>query len=195
MNYNLQLFGFKEMAVRGIIGGRIHTTASILENIRSAGFTATEACPTMESVCEQISELLGPLKLRCGFQNELIEIDPDEVAIEIGQNAIYLVSFLMRSAGSLLILAHEACKDQPYHNQEPLWEFLRHCRNAAAHGGNFNLINGEPRREAEWRGLRIEVNLHSTSLFKHESSNGFLLPGDPIALLWDIEQAYPSMRV
>jgi len=191
MNYVVQLFGFKEMGTRGILGQ--HYTASILEQFRSRTFLGETQLSKDDSL-KKLSKLLGPLELACGFQTDRITVDGDQIALEVAQNIYYLADFLLRSSGSLLILAHEICKNEPYHDQGPLWEFLRHCRNAAAHKGLFNLVNGEPRRLAEWKVFRIEASLHGTRLFKDETGNGFLSPGDPIALLWDIEQAYPNTR-
>jgi hypothetical protein len=37
--------------------------------------------------------------------------------------------------------------------------------------------------------------MHDTPLMKDEAGAGLLSPGDPIRLLWDIEQAYPAMRL
>ena len=172
MNYLVLLFGFKEFAVRGTIGPR-DISPNALE--------------------KDLAKILGPLELRCEFQKEHIIADADEIAQEIANNSNYVASSLLHSAGVLLILAHEISKDRSYHAKGPLWEFLRHCRNAAAHQGAFNLVNGEPRRLAEWRGFRIDASLNRTPLFKNEKGVGFISPGDPIGLLWDIEQAYPNM--
>jgi hypothetical protein len=109
-------------------------------------------------------------------------------------NGPYLAGFIMRSAGSLLILAHEFSKGKSWHDQGLLWEFLRHCRHAAAHGGFFTLIGKEPCHPAVWGHFQIERTLQGTPLFKDGKARGLLSPGDPIRLLWDIEQAYPGMR-
>jgi hypothetical protein len=62
-----------------------------------------------------------------------------------------------------------------------------------AHGGLFTFKGKEPCHPAEWGHFQIERTLQSTPLFKDEKGVGLLSPGDPIRLLWDIEQAYPSM--
>lgn len=100
--------------------------------------------------------------------------------------------FKRMTAGSLLILAHEIT--EIYHNKDPLWEFVRHCRNAAAHKGYFNLLHGEPKRIAKWRTLEITKSLNGKSLFADSSDSGFLELGDVLFLLWDIEQAYPNIE-
>jgi hypothetical protein len=98
----------------------------------------------------------------------------------------------MRAAGSLLMLAHEMTMQ--WHDTRPLWEFLRHCRNAVAHNGRFHFRNGEPRRLAEWRGIRVESRLQNTPLFDEDPELGILGPADPIVLLADLELAYPQMK-
>lgn len=121
-------------------------------------------------------------------------MDTDELGRELVANLTYLSSALMRSAGSLLILAHEISKDEPWHDQGPLWEFLRHSRNAAAHGGSFTLLHKEPKRIAQWGRFEITPGLNKTALFSSADGPGLISPGDSIRLLWDIEQAYPQMR-
>lgn len=44
--------------------------------------------------------------------------------------------------------------------QQPLMEFLRHLRNACAHGNRWHLQNGEPRKTATWRQLTVEGAWH-----------------------------------
>ncbi len=112
--------------------------------------------------------------------------------------ARYLGDHVLRHAEHLLILAWETTEE--FRDTGPLWEFLRHCRNASAHGGSFNLKYDEPRRPAEWGPFQITQELHGSRLFasRDESgviTQGLLHPGDPIRLLWDIEQAYPKMKV
>jgi len=82
-------------------------------------------------------------------------VDPDEVASQIALQADYLVRGMTLSAGHLLVLAHEYCRNQPYNDRGPVWEFLRHCRNGVAHGGYFNLSPKEPSRAATWAGVTI----------------------------------------
>jgi hypothetical protein len=93
----------------------------------------------------------------------------------------------------MLVLAHELCKGKAAHDTGPLWEFLRHCRNAAGHGGKFNFKHGEPRRPAKWGAVEIVLGLQGSPLFKGADGVGLLGPADPILLLWDIEQAYPTL--
>ena len=214
MSYLVQLLGFKEVSIRdidqklaqgferfaqlGIAVPRLGRTRKVELPPVSADLEHNLAAE-LKSVRESIAEfngarekLLGPLQLRCDFQGNFIEINPDELAKELVENHRYIISFEMRAAGSLLILAYELCKS--YHDQSPLWEFLRHCRNAAAHGGNFNFLHDEPRRPARWGHFHIDSSMQGTPLFKGEDGVGLLSPGDPIRLLWNIEQAYPQMR-
>ena len=92
------------------------------------------------------------------------------------------------SAGSLLIMSWELTKAN--HKKDPLWEFLRHCRNAAAHKGYFNFMKNEPKRPASWRALEIKTALQGTPLFWDGRKSGFLGPGDVIYLLADIEKKF-----
>jgi hypothetical protein len=187
MNYLLLLAGWKEIA------------ASRLPGINRA-FTAdkqlVEGCNpnAAAQLSTQLEKLLGPLELKCESHPERVTVSIDQLGHELAANHNYVASFLMRAAGSLLILAHESTKDEPYHDTGELWEFLRHCRNAAAHGGSFNFVGGEPRRPAVWSGITLTSSLNGTPLFKNDTVVGTLSPGDPIRLLWDLEQTYPEMK-
>ena len=185
MLYLVQLFGFKDMALRGIVGSP--TIEELLSRWqRKFGDTGDRA---------KLTKAAGPLELRSEYQGDTIEIDADLITQELATNAGYLMSYMMRSAASLLILAYETTKDQSCRDDGPLWEFLRHCRNAAAHGGTFSLRNAEPRNRAVWGSLEITRQSNGVLLFKNDQGSGLLSPGDPIRLLWDIEQAYPSISV
>lgn len=140
-----------------------------------------------------MKKLIGPLQLRSEFLGEQIQIDVGWLANELVTHHSYLIAFMPRAAGSMLILAYEICKDQPSKDRVPLWEFLRHCRNAAAHGGNFNFRGKEPTRLAAWGRFNVDRTLQGTLLFKKPGSGGLLSPGDPIRLLSDIEQEYPGL--
>lgn len=208
MHYLVLLIGFKDLTGRGVInelhklstsnsGVDIATiTRSILNRISVSETDKTQLEQQLAEINSSLSKVLGPLQLKSEFQSNHIKVEVDDIANDLMTNASYLIRFFMRSAGSLLILAHEISKDEPWHDKGPLWEFLRHCRNAAAHGGLFKIDvhRGEPRHLAEWGRFRIEATLHDTPLFKDETGWGLLSPGDPIRLLWDIEQAYPSMN-
>jgi hypothetical protein len=187
MNYIIQLIGFKELSVRHLID-RSTFADSIIRCAQNKNPNASKE--NVEELEKAVNKLLGPLSLKSECITANIEVDIEEIAKELIDNSLYLSSFFMKSAGNLLVLAYEYCKGKPFHNKDPLWEFLRHCRNAAAHGGYFNLAHGEPQRPAQWGRMKIERYLQGTALFKDGTGNGFLSPGDPIHLLWDIERTY-----
>ncbi|MBZ0170078.1 hypothetical protein MELA_03002 [Candidatus Methylomirabilis lanthanidiphila] len=185
-----QLLGFKELAVRGIVGCR-----SIDEVMSQFGGPAVVSDQALTSLRQSLEAVMSPLELRSEFSANHIRVDVSEMAREIALNGTYLAGSLLYALGTVFVLAHEMSKDKPWHDQGPLWEFLRHCRHAAAHGGRFNLLNGEPRRLAKWGPFEITRSLQGTPLFKRQDGSGMLSPGDPIRLLWDIEHAYPQMSV
>ena len=147
MNYVTQLLGFKELAVRGLIGPRKVTEEEFLDTPRDWNPARVD-----ESI-RGIEKLLGPLELRSEFQGNRIIVDADEVAGEIADNHLYLLPFYIRAAGSLLVLAHEMTRDQSYRDNGPLWEFLRHCRNAATHNGLIH--SGEWSLDVQPFGVRL----------------------------------------
>jgi hypothetical protein len=137
-----------------------------------------------------VTALLFPLKLKSESDPQPVELDVEDIAREVFDNGAYLAPWLPTAGNMLLISSHDATK--AHSNQGPLWEFFRHCRNAAAHGGRFNLLGGEPKRPASWRGLTITPALAGQPLFKGPTG-GLISPGDPIRLLWDIEQSTPGL--
>lgn len=191
MSYIIQLLGLKEILVRGVIGAR-QIRSEDVAGIKSLQLDNT-LDETIDKACNKIQQLLGPLELRSEFTGKHISVDADEFALELVQNHAYLLPYYVRAAGSLLVLAHETTKYQPYHDKGALWEFLRHCRNGATHNGLFHFEKGEPRRAAEWGTFKIEVSLQGSPIFNNGTENGLLSLGDPIRLLWDIEQTYPNM--
>ena len=192
MQYLAQLIGIKELAFRGIVGSE--SLEALVNRIPALGAMPSGSEAKIAEVRDGLRKLNGPLELRSEYQGNHITIDIDDIARDVVANHLYLLSSTMRSAGSLLILAHELSKDTPWHDAGPLWEFLRHSRNAAAHGGTFNLLHGEPSRPAFWGNFAITAQLQGTLLFKDGTGAGLISPGDPIRLLWDIEQAYPQLH-
>jgi len=118
-----------------------------------------------------------------------IKVETVNLANEIFSNYQNPIeAFNKMAVGSLLIVSWEVTK--PDHSQDPLWEFHRHCRNAAAHNGNFNFLHGEPKRPAKWRSFEIVPNLQGRPIFPNSSGGGFISPGDVLYLLADIEARF-----
>jgi hypothetical protein len=143
--------------------------------------------------------LFGKPELESKVTGQGIKIDTELLAKEIFEKHEAPVNYVNRmSAGSLLILAWEVTES--YHTKDPLWQILRHCRNAAAHNGRFtfhpSVLNssGNLKYPAKWRSLEVLSSLQGQPLFFTPPTPGFLGAGDPLYLLWDIEQAYPNIK-
>lgn len=202
IQYYCLLFGFKELAARGTIAKIItmkgKSTGNQWDDRLISDMVTNLKIPEARfkhllTEDQNSSELLGPLQLRCKTSKHPIEIDSDMIGLELSENIQYLIDHTMLSAGALLLVAYETTRE--FHNKKPLWEFLRHCRNAVGHNGRFRLLYGEPSRPALWSGLSIIPDLDNTALFQRGGQPGLLDPGDIIRLLMDIEQAYPDMVV
>jgi hypothetical protein len=132
--------------------------------------------------------LFGTQKHLAPLAGQTIKVDVNDLGRVIIEDHKPAHEYFDRmSAGSLLILAWELT--EPSHTHDPLWEFLRHCRNAAAHRGSFNLLHGEPKRSAKWRGAQIVPSLQGSPLFADPPAPGFMGPGDVLYLLADVEAA------
>lgn len=139
-----------------------------------------------------VTPLLGQQQLTSKTANGII-VNTEELASEILTNYEEGIKYFNRvNAGGVLILAWEVTND--YHSHHELWEFLRHCRNAAAHRGNFNFLSGEPKRLARWRSLEIGSDLQDRPLFPDPPTDGFIGIGDVLYLLADIEVAFPEIQ-
>jgi len=130
---------------------------------------------------------IGQLSLKSFNDSQNIEIDIDQIADELFNNHEYLLEHQLRAAGNLIVMAYELTKDKD--TKTSLWNFFFHCRNAAAHGGSFNITN-KKRFPAVWKKLEIKIADNGTNLFKDKEGNGLIQPGDPISLLLDIETTY-----
>jgi hypothetical protein len=190
MHYIIQLIGFKELAIRGL--PNISQQLSI--NLPTSEIPQSHPLEEqIENLEKSLTKISGPLQLHTVQSDTHIEIDIKKIATELSEHVQYLGNFMMASAASVLILAHEHCVGKPFRNNDPLWEFLRHCRNAAGHGCKFNFLYDEPKRPAIWGKLEITQNHQGQPLFIDGTNNGFMSPGDVLGLLWDLEQSYPDI--
>lgn len=135
--------------------------------------------------------LIGNLSLKSSYEKSNIDIDIEEIANDLFDNYNYLFPYQIRAACTLLLLAYETTKE--YDDKTPIWNFLYHCRNAAAHNGKIE-VKARQKLSAKWGNFEITKSLDGTNLFYLPIKGGLLGIGDPIRLLWDIEQQYPQMK-
>lgn len=135
--------------------------------------------------------------LRSRFEPSGIEMDMEWVIASLWDGfdertvAERTAAALSSYGASMLNVAYEMT--YTHSDKGPTWEFLRHCRNAAAHGGRLSFQHNEPRRKAEWRGIEIVPAMQGMPLVGGPSRGGLFYGADPILLLWDLECAYPSI--
>ena len=115
-----------------------------------------------------------------------VKLDTELLCEEYQISYMESMSWMMRSSGVLLVTAWESAGHLS--SKSPAWEFLRHCRNAIAHDGAISLSKREPRQPAEWNGIVITKSSQGAALFATTNEPGLLWPGDPLYLLWDLEQ-------
>jgi hypothetical protein len=206
MNYLALLFGLTELEGLGLINefGELSASSPKLDwdaVVEGLLEVVTKSGVEMEPVKQRLIHILGPVDLRSECLDVNICVKRGDVMHDVMMNPMSPLDALMRSAGGiLLILAYQKCPKGSW--ADPLWQFLRHCRNAAAHDCRFNI---ELRKDgtllpAVWHGFRLHVLscgkplINGMALFKDGTGTGLLSPGDPLRLLWDIEQACPNMR-
>lgn len=190
--YVLGLRGFTEMAVRGIVQLHEQVTGTVCQH-PSFGANLTGD----QEIDAGLRKLRGPLNLRAECIGGPINVPMESVAQEIAENHGAVLPWVLPSLGSVLMLAHEIVVQQLTEAErlEPVPQFLRHLRNAVGHNGRFLFAAGQPNKPAIWRRFTLDASLHDTPVFSDGTVRGLLGPGDPIRLLWDIEQQYPSLKV
>jgi hypothetical protein len=190
LNYEVLLLAIKEFGAAGVALFLKDLSDAEYEEVLTDARTKGNAELVEHLKAVSLEELYPPLVLVSEFQDQQINIDAFATMRELGENIAYLVDDLKLSAVSaLLVHAYEAT--EKIHAAEPLWEFLYHCRNAGAHGGRFTFRNGQPRSPAIWGRYTLSRGIHEgMPLIMHKGITGLFGPGDPLRLLWDIEQRY-----
>lgn len=184
MSYLLQLHAIKEFAAIGTLGPR--RTWQLAQEIEEA---------EREGLQRSVTKLLGPMSLAITDETDRLDVPVEFVAKEFVDSHAYLLRHQVLAALSVLVMAHEITKEKRYRTVDEKCEFLRHCRNAAAHNGCWSFKHDEPRRPARWRSISLDPSLQGLPLLKGPDFTGSLSLGDPIALLWDIEHDNPAMHV
>lgn len=91
--------------------------------------------------------------------------------------------------GMLVISAHAVAIEHPglkrAIRESPEFQFFRHIRNASAHGNRFTFENGEPKRPAAWRTLKLGAATHAGT----QCFGGLLTAADSLALLSDVQRS------
>jgi hypothetical protein len=205
MNFVAAIHGWNNIAARRV-GQMVAATEAPDRQLREAeqGLVKMQNPASLADLRDaaQLPAWIAPLQLGCRTQDEAIDVNIDHLADEATNLLVSESPVLFHAAEHLLVVAREMTRDYASFD-DPLWEFLRHCRNAAGHGGRFYFSTGEPRNPARFRNLEITGELQGTPLFRPlkkgvpgtENVPGILCVGDPIPLLWEIEQANPEMMV
>jgi hypothetical protein len=183
--YLCQVHGFNEIASRGV--------RRQMEQLGDPGIDQMLAAAPDDRTRDALRRIarggLTGLLAEPGLHSEAgsqLVVDVDALSDAIWEEHKPALAVLNRlSAGSLLVLAWETT--DVLHTRAPEWEFLRHCRNAAAHNGSFTFRPHEPRHPAAWRTKTISRNLEGAPLFNDGTRAGFLGPGDTLHLLSDLE--------
>lgn len=193
--YMAQLHGHLELSSRAIVNILEGNNGHHPELVELLGLTYCERA--MQGEKTPLHEELRPVSKVVG---RAIQVDLDSLAADF-HSLIVDSSFREaheQAAGSLFITAKAFLDDYfdstGARDRPPIIEFLRHCRNAAAHGGTFNPKDyDEPKAPAEWRGIVFTEDFHGENLFHSSENEGHLKPGDAIFILWDIEQQHPDI--
>lgn len=159
--FTLGIVAFTNPAIRKLIstGG-----------LSSSVFTTAE-CPIL--IPDQDGRLTtsGHYELQLTPSLEYITSNP-------GSSFTFL-SFGIRAA---LLNVGDAFAKVDYLDKSPELEFLRHIRNAVAHGNSFNFLH-PLKRTASFKTYTITDSLQGSKLFRDHEGDGYLHEGDALALL------------
>lgn len=195
MNYIYSIHGFIDLVSRGLINQLVElkkvNSEDEINNLITSLHILDDTTKNEFKKIDKTAPLFAKQKFTKSDGKD-IEFEINEIADEMIKNGVYLISTLKNSACILLITAFEKTKDRD-DQQEPIWNFFYHCRNAAAHDNKFKIKRD--RFPAKWGNLEITKNMNGSKLFHENIKDGFLNYGDPIALLWDVEQKCKSMKV
>ena len=149
-SYLAQTHGFIELISRGLLFELKQLQPTYIENLKIDQTNEYNSDTFTRLAHELLQKGVTPL---IGDPQHPSHVDvPIKVNIEsLGYELFFkhekyddvIMAFKKIAAGGLLIVAKEIT--EPDRTKDELWEFLRHCRNAAAHGGSFNFQNGEPK--------------------------------------------------
>jgi len=197
MSYICQVHGFFDLVSRGLYQRFERFCQKQTNSSLSRHELIQLFCQSLDDKNRKTAEeVVSGGKMGMIFKQELascissgIKVNTEALAKEVFEHSDPAIRYFNRiSAGGLLILAWENTETDHVH--DPMWEFLRHCRNAAAHRGFFNFYQGEPKRVAKWITLEIVQRLQGQPLFPDPPKKGFLGIGDVLYLLADIEKEF-----
>ena len=120
----------------------------------------------------------------------LNKLNTDDFRRTRGMETPFSRSVIQTICQSFCISAFETLVASPHHSivaAHPMVQFLRHLRNASAHGNRFHFAAGQPDKPAHWNAKVIEPGLQGQECFF-----AFVGPGDLPPLLEDISKLLPT---
>jgi hypothetical protein len=117
-----------------------------------------------------------------------LQIDAGQINLIVQSGALTPGPIVDALCCMTLNAAYSSIEDRNDHS--PVFEFLRHCRNAAAHGNRFHFTNREPSRPAKWKTIELDHTKHGDSNIMQdvECCSKTLAPADVLALLIDVDK-------
>ncbi|GGF76654.1 hypothetical protein GCM10010912_22210 [Paenibacillus albidus] len=137
-----------------------------------------------------LTPLMGNQILTFSGTQPNVVIDIDDLANQVLEYNKDGFDYLFHGALYFLIINSYALTVDKHYSDDPLWQFYRHVRNAAAHGGKFNFNKNQPDKPSEWKNMRLEASLNKTHLIDTIDQKGYMKFGDIILLLLDIENKF-----
>ncbi|TMA86244.1 MAG: hypothetical protein E6J63_17485 [Deltaproteobacteria bacterium] len=95
------------------------------------------------------------------------------------------LKLLRDSFGMVVISVGDTVLNQGFHDGSALKQFLRHLRNACAHGNRWFLKSGEPKKPAKYRNFEVTSALDGTGPVFFD----FMGAGDVLDLFEDLKKS------
>lgn len=109
---------------------------------------------------------------------------PDFERVRANDNALNLQLFRGTLGGLVVAVADEVLRANLGSTTIPERQFLRHLRNAVAHGNVFTLSKDEPKHPAAFKGFTIQASMNGMQNVLYD----FMGPGDVADLLVHVHQ-------
>jgi len=134
--------------------------------------------------------------IHTGSDNKIISSEYYDLPLDpslsyVAENPRATFAFLGLVIKSALLHVGDAFSAAGYLDRSPELEFLRHVRNAVAHGNKFNIAS-PLKRPASFRSYSISEALQGCRLLRDREGDGYLHDGDALALLDYLESSIES---
>ena len=199
VNVFIGLHGYQDLMSKRLISelGDFENSPQLLESLKKTNLEEYKKINPrwIESIDTQKNEVIPPLfELNQFFDNVDISVQDVSEVMTFENNESSLKYTFSNILGGIIIAFEEAKSKLNSQEKErsEIWQFFKHIRNAAAHGGQFHFNRKEPKFAAKWGQYEIVHEMKYESAFEFINS-GMLSYSNIIDLLLEVEATHPQI--